>query len=879
MCSLLLLSGCEEDTEPLAYPPTLVTGSVTEMTRVQAVLSGTAIPNPASALKCDIAFLVSTSDRMTDPQTFVATEESGNSNQYKTTAAGLKPGTQYYYCLFARSGEMLVKSTPQSFTTNESTAPVLSLPTAPTFDETSITLSSQVMDDGDDTPTIRGFAYKILIEGDAEPTKSDNVVLATLIPQTRGQEEKFTATAVSLQPNTTYIIRAYATNNIGTGYSQSFTLKTNELMVPLLTLSGPANLTSYTATMTGIVTDERGYEVTERGFCWSAENRLPIIGTPKNQVTADAQETFTKVVEGLNSKTKYYLRAYATNAKGTGYSAPIEFTTTEEQTASLTKIMVVDITAESANLSAEMATSIGAVVSEKGFCYGTEHNPTKDSDPQASTGQGNQLAAKLTGLTEGMTYYARAYAVTRDNTYYSNEVEFRTVQLLAPSIGNPIFRNVTETAATVTASIVSNGGSEVLERGICYSTTNSKPEIGGTGVTQKESETTDVGRISVNLTALSGGTRYYVTAYARNAKAVSYSTPATLITVENTVPEVSSLTVMEIKDDNVKAKAFVSSTGGKDLKITERGFVWAIQSTNANPTLENCMGKIVATGTAENFEASLSGLEYNTTYSVRGYAKNDKVTGAGYSKPISFTTGASTAPILTNGRVTLLKSDKITINATIVNDGGAAVTEVGICWTLNNSDTGEPTIEENHAKGVLNGNIFTASATGLAYSTTYRIRAYAKNKERNGVSYLGIDKQTTPARPPLPGDNEPPGETIGKLPIMNYVNSTGRFPTKLVITSSIGDKGNLAITAQGFVWSTTETNPEVGKTGCTTINIPLGQELKTVMAGLTPATTYYIRSFATNEQGTGYSYSNSFTTEADKNEPGKDDNPLPGTDK
>lgn len=875
MCGLLLLSGCEEDVEPLVYPPTLITGQVAEMTRVKAVLSGTAIPHSASILKCDIGFLVSTTDQMTDPQIYVATEESVGGNQYKVTVAGLNPGTKYYYCLYARSGEMLVKDNPQTFTTNESTAPVLSVPATPTFDETSITLNSQVIDDGDDTPTIRGFAYKVLVEGDTEPTKSDNVVLGSL-SLSRGQEETFTATAVNLQPNTTYIIRAYATNNVGTGYSQSLTLKTNELMIPKLTVSSPANLTSYTATVTGAVTDNRGLDVSECGFCWSAENRLPVIGT-KNQVTTAAQTTFTNVVEGLNSKTKYYLRAYATNAKGTGYSAPIEFTTVEEQTASLTKMIVTDITAETAMLTAEIATSVGAVVSEKGFCYGTEHNPTKESHPQASSGQGNQLKAGLTGLTEGMTYYARAYAVTRDNTYYSNEVEFHTIQLLAPTIGNPIFKNITETAATVTANIVANGGSAVVERGICYSTTNSKPEIGGVGVTSKESEATDIAHISVNLTGLSGGARYYVAAYARNAKAIAYSTAATLVMQENTVPEVNSLTVMEIKDDNAQAKAFISNIGGKGLKVTERGFVWAIQSANANPTLENCIGKVVADGTTENFEALLSNLAYNTTYCVRGYAKNDKVTGAGYSKPISFTTGYSSSPTLSNGRITLLKSDKIAISATISHDGGATITEVGICWIADGSDA-EPTIQDNHVKGVLNGNTFTASATGLTHSTAYRVRAYAKNKDKNGVSYINFGRQVTSERPPLPGDNQPPGETIGRIPTMNSVGYTGRFPTKLVISSSIGDKGNLAITAQGFVWSTTDCDPEVGKTGCTTIPIPLGQELRTVITGLTPATTYFIRSFATNELGTGYSYSNGFTTEEDKNEPGKDDNLLPGTD-
>ena len=85
---------------------------------------------------------------------------------------------------------------------------------------------------------------------------------------------------------------------------------------------------------------------------------------------------------------------------------------------------------------------------------------------------------------------------------------------------------------------------------------------------------------------------------------------------------------------------------------------------------------------------------------------------------------------------------------------------------------------------------------------------------------------------------------------MNGVYNSGTFPTKLVITSGISDKGSAAVTAQGFIWSATEQNPEIGKAGCTNVSITPGGELKTVLTGLTPGTTYYIRSYATNDVGT-----------------------------
>lgn len=110
---------------------------------------------------------------------------------------------------------------------------------------------------------------------------------------------------------------------------------------------------------------------------------------------------------------------------------------------------------------------------------------------------------------------------------------------------------------------------------------------------------------------------------------------------------------------------------------------------------------------------------------------------------------------------------------------------------------------------------------------------------------------------------------------MNNVFNSGVFPTKLVITSSIGSEGNAKVTAQGFVWSSTDPEPEIGKAGCTAIPVTLGGELQAVITGLVPGTTYYVRSYAINDIGTGYSYTASLTTEADKQEPGEGDNPTP----
>jgi len=75
----------------------------------------------------------------------------------------------------------------------------------------------------------------------------------------------------------------------------------------------------------GKVIDEGETSVTARGVCWSTE-QMPTI---KDSLSTDSTGTgsFTSAIIGLNPGTRYYIRAYATNAGGTGYGDTISFET------------------------------------------------------------------------------------------------------------------------------------------------------------------------------------------------------------------------------------------------------------------------------------------------------------------------------------------------------------------------------------------------------------------------------------------------------------------------------------------------------------------------------------------------------------------------
>jgi uncharacterized protein (TIGR02145 family) len=95
--------------------------------------------------------------------------------------------------------------------------------------------------------------------------------------------------------------------------------------VPVVTTSEVTNITNTGATCGGNITNDNGNTIIARGVCWSTGN-TPTVSDNK---TSDGQGagSFTSLITGLNANTTYFIRAYATNSKGTGYGSAVTSTT------------------------------------------------------------------------------------------------------------------------------------------------------------------------------------------------------------------------------------------------------------------------------------------------------------------------------------------------------------------------------------------------------------------------------------------------------------------------------------------------------------------------------------------------------------------------
>ena len=171
---------------------------------------------------------------------------------------------------------------------------------------------------------------------------------------------------------------------------------------------------------------------------------------------------------------------------------------------------------------------------------------------------------------------------------------------------------------------------------------------------------------------------------------------------------------------------FDAESGGEVINdggnpITNRGICWGILP---NPDLNN---NFTSNGTGLGvFTSSMTNLSPTTTYYVRAYATN--LAGTVYGNEIEFTSGADVPTVVTDS-IYAIHYDSCIVDAEVSDNGGASITERGICY----STTPNPTVADNQISNGAGLGSYSTSLTGLSGSTTYYVRAYAVNS--SGVSY------------------------------------------------------------------------------------------------------------------------------------------------
>jgi hypothetical protein len=249
---IFLINSCKEDKPTL---PIVTTSAVTSISYTTAT-SGGEVTNEGGDPIVSRGVCWNTSAEPTVAN--VNTTESGGLGSFISNMTLLTPNTMYYVRAYATNIAGTGYGNQVSFSTSQIAVPVLTTTTITAITQTTAISGGNISADNGGAVTARGVCWSTI----QNPTISDS---KTLDGSGSGI---FTSTLIGLIGNTSYYVRAYATNSAGTEYGSQVNFKTSPLM-PTLTTSTISAIAQTSATSGGNITSDGGAPVTARGVCWS----------------------------------------------------------------------------------------------------------------------------------------------------------------------------------------------------------------------------------------------------------------------------------------------------------------------------------------------------------------------------------------------------------------------------------------------------------------------------------------------------------------------------------------------------------------------------------------------------------------------------------
>lgn len=152
------------------------------------------------------------------------TTQEGTLGVFSSSLTELTANTAYYVRAYAVNSAGTAYGQEITFTTTmeEIDLPEVSTTEVTELTQTSASVGGNVTSEGGATVTERGIAWATT----QNPTLTDNVVVVA------GTTGSFTGNITGLTVNTTYYVRAYATNNGGTAYGEQINFTTPDETIP-----------------------------------------------------------------------------------------------------------------------------------------------------------------------------------------------------------------------------------------------------------------------------------------------------------------------------------------------------------------------------------------------------------------------------------------------------------------------------------------------------------------------------------------------------------------------------------------------------------------------------------------------------------------------
>jgi sugar lactone lactonase YvrE len=611
----------------IATIPTLTTTAASTVIATSATAGGT-ITNDggASVTARGVCWSTISNPTISDSKT---TDGTGI-GIFESSITGLSPLSTYNVRAYATNSAGTAYGNEISFTTFALPVVVTRGPTTtgfPVITYTSAQCGGSIQSVGGSTQITKGIYYS----ESSTPTSINTI--STI--QTSGSIPLLYDTLLSnLKPNTTYYVRAFVSNEAGTGLGEIVSFTTKPLLFTTTGMNESHFGEGYTKNVAGgninniNVYSNLYFEPTAYGVCWSTNaNSNPtitdastIIGATTDEFLESGQSFlyFERQLTGLTPNTTYYARSFAKNATEVTYGTLYSFDSYIGKPI-LTSTST-NVTSCSADLGGLISDASGGVMGIKGVVYSTNQQ-TVINATSANSGIGGVSSITSTGigafslnksnLVPNTTYYYKAYAfgsapsIENIKLGWGDVKSFTTLAAAIPTITLStvsVSNNGTITASSLGSS--SSCGGAISEGGFCYSTSinptvlNDKISLYATEYSLNNFLTG--ANLFLEITNYNPSQTYYVRSYAINTAGIAYSNNWILAIVAP-----SNLTV---------SQSIVSGTVGVTMSsITVSNSGGVATSYSISPSLPNGLLFDTLSGTISGTPVALLG---QTTFTI-----------------------------------------------------------------------------------------------------------------------------------------------------------------------------------------------------------------------------------------------------------------------
>ena len=594
-------------------------------------------------------------------------------------------------------------------------------------------------------------------------------------------EGAFSANVTSLACGTLYHYRAYAINDVSTGFGSDATFTTNDCFS--VTTLPATDVTQTFARFNGSVPDYQGSNVAVRGFEYGTS---PSYGSIVNASNAIADDYSSTVPTTLTCGTTYHYRAYANNGSVTVNGADETFTTDAcalQTDFQLTKTLTttgeiktgdpvnyhieiknigsnaaqyqgtfLDVLPTEFNLNYDFANTLNSnnpyvgcvdygMAQDTGFPYFVDqysghriiacqiNSDVATLAPSATVEFDIVGTAKIGGFIDGSSVNKSVYFTSTANepafndeinNAFANNIDLFTI----PSNNISIQTYQLPSNQPPTVQIIDPTPSQTFTFGspVDLTATASDPDGTISGV-EIFLDSLSVGTVSsgpytITASGLPVG-QHTVFAVATDDKNLTTTSNEVTFTIIGSSPVVTT----ELASGIVKTAASLNGTvvTAGSSSITSRGFQYGLTTSYGTLNTE-------ASATTGSFSRVVGALSCGTTYHYRAFATND--TGTGYGNDRSFATIACDAvPSVTTNPATNVTTESASLRGSVTSTTTPKIYTRGFNYGLTNT-YGATIVENSSVEGD-----YTIQTSSLTCGKTYHYRAFATNNA--GIGYGG----------------------------------------------------------------------------------------------------------------------------------------------